>query len=80
MIDLKFGLFWHGEEISYLRYITFVTLRHFHPDCEIELYIPKNYSKENLEWREEKQDFQSNNIRTLIPINNMVVDGYVQFV
>ena len=57
MIDLKFGLFWSGAPLSYLRYLTFKTLRHYHPDSEIELYISKEYVKDGFSWNVEKQDF-----------------------
>jgi hypothetical protein len=58
MIDLKFGLFWSGAKMSYLRYLTFKTLRHFHPSAEIELYTTDSFSKDKLSWTNEKQDFQ----------------------
>lgn len=38
MIDLNFGLWWSGAKLSYLRYLTFKTLRHFHPHSRIQLY------------------------------------------
>ena len=57
MIDLKFGLFWSGAPLSYLRYLTFKTLRHYHPDSEIELYVSEEYVKEGFSWNIEKQDF-----------------------
>ena len=57
MIDLKFGLFWSGAPLSYLRYLTFKTLRHYHPDSEIELYVSDDYVKDGFSWHCEKQDF-----------------------
>lgn len=60
MIPLKFGLFWSGTELSYLRYLTFVSLRMHHPDAEIELYVSKSCSKD-VSWGIEEQDFQKNN-------------------
>ena len=57
MIPLKFGLFWSGTKLSYLRYLTFVSLRKHHPSAEIELYISNSHSKD-VTWRSEKQDFQ----------------------
>jgi len=58
MIPLKFGLFWSGSKLSYLRYLTFLSLRKAHPDAEIELYTPER-SSNNISWGIEKQDFQS---------------------
>lgn len=60
MIPLKFHLFWAGKSISYLRYLTFKTLRHFHPDSEISLYISRGYNKDVHRWGGEKQDFEGN--------------------
>jgi hypothetical protein len=58
MIPLKFGLFWSGTELSFLRFLTFVSIRQHHPYAEIELYHSKKSDK-NISWRAEKQDFQS---------------------
>ena len=58
MIDLKFGLFWSGSKLSYLRYLTFKTLRHFHPESEIELFISDTCKKDGYKWSCEKQDFE----------------------
>jgi mannosyltransferase OCH1-like enzyme len=57
MIPLKFGLFWSGTTLSYLRFLTFVSLRKNHPNAKIELWI-SNKSSKNASWRSEKQDFQ----------------------
>ena len=59
MISLDFGLFWCGGKISYLRYLTFQTLRHFHPDSTIKLYISKKSNKGVHQWSGEKQDFEN---------------------
>ena len=59
MIDLKFGLFWSGSKLSYLRYLTFKTLRHYHPDSEIQLYIATKSAKDGYSWRDENQDFEA---------------------
>ncbi len=56
-IPLKFALFWAGNKISLLRYTTFVSLRHFHPESEISLYTTSKWA--NVEWNNEKQDFNS---------------------
>ena len=61
MIPLKFGLFWSGSKLSYLRYMTFATLRHFHPTAPIQLYVSKTCSNEIPKWNCERQDFQSYN-------------------
>jgi len=58
MIPLRFGLFWAGSKLSYLRYLTFATLRKHHPDAEIELYVSRSCRKDGFIWREEQQDFQ----------------------
>lgn len=43
MIPLNFGSFWSGAPLSYLRYLTFKTLRHFHPHSRIQLFTSKKY-------------------------------------
>jgi len=58
MIDLRFGLFWCGGKISYLRYLTFKSLRKFHPDSQIDLYVSKNGNKSIHNWGAEQQDFE----------------------
>ena len=59
MIDVKFGLFWSGGEISYLRYLTFLSLRKFHPNATIELHISDKFAKDGYKWGCEKQDFEA---------------------
>jgi len=59
MITLNFGLFWSGSKLSYLRYLTFKTLRHFHPDAPIQLYVANECKKDGYKWQDEKQDFES---------------------
>jgi len=44
MIPLNFGLFWSGSKLSYLRYLTFKTLRFFHPHSRIQLYLADQYT------------------------------------
>ena len=56
MIPKKFHLFWCGDTMSYLRYMTLVTLRHHHPDWEINLHTSKKYAQ--MTWVHEAQDFQ----------------------
>jgi len=63
MIPLKFGLWWSGKNMSYLRYLTFKSLRHFHPNSEIMLMVSDKYSN-NHQWNVEKQDFENNDIKT----------------
>jgi hypothetical protein len=58
MIDTKFGLFWSGGKLSFLRYLTFKTLRHFHPNSVIELYTSEKFNN-NVNWVEESQDFEN---------------------
>ena len=58
MIELKFGLFWSGSKLSYLRYLTFLSLRKAHPNAVIELYTPER-SNTDVSWGIEKQDFQT---------------------
>jgi hypothetical protein len=58
MIPLNFGLFWAGETLSYLRYLTFKTLRYHHPHAKIKLYYVKEYNKEAHKWNGEAQDFE----------------------
>jgi hypothetical protein len=54
MINLNFALRWSGNKLSYLRYLTFKTLRHFHPHSRIQLY----HSRKFKEGRgDEKQGF-----------------------
>lgn len=59
MIPLRFGLWWSGGKLSYLRYLTFKSLRHFHPDSKIELFIGSKFRKDgHCWWGGEKQDFE----------------------
>lgn len=58
MIPLHFGL-WHGGcKLSYLRYLTFKTLRYFHPNSKISLFIGDKFNNKNHNWNIEKQDFE----------------------
>lgn len=62
MIPLQFGLFWSGAKLSYLRYLTFSTLRKWHPDSKIDLYTSKKELSEkhkNIAWANESQDFKT---------------------
>lgn len=60
MIPLQFGLFFAGAKLSYLRYLTFYSLRHFHPNAQIFLYTVKKFRKDDHKWGAEKQDFEKN--------------------
>lgn len=60
MIPLRFGLFHSGGKMSYLRYLTFKSLRHFHPDSKIELYVTDEFKTDNYNWNREQQDFEHN--------------------
>jgi hypothetical protein len=62
MIELKFGLFWAGKRLSYLRYLTFKSLRYWHPDSEISLYVANDYNSSNHKWNVEKQDFEGEDL------------------
>jgi len=62
MIPLRFGLWWSGTKLSYLRYLTFKSLREFHPDSKIELYVGDEFENKGYKWGVEKQDFECNNI------------------
>jgi hypothetical protein len=58
MINLNFGLFWSGAPLSYLRYLTFKSLRHFHPKSRIQLFVALKNKKSGHNWvGGEKQDF-----------------------
>jgi len=63
MINLNFGLWWAGSNLSYLRYLTFKTLRHFHPDSKIQLFVGNKFKKEGYNWNREsfglEQEFQN---------------------
>lgn len=59
-IELNFGLFWAGAKLSYLRYLTFASLRHFHPSSKITLYVSTEFNKTVHNWNNEKQDFENN--------------------
>ena len=63
MIDLTFHLFWSGSKLSYLRYLTFASLRHFHPKARIRLCIADKCKKTGHTWLREKQDFESSKIK-----------------
>jgi hypothetical protein len=58
MIPLQFGLWHSGVNLSYLRYLTFKTLRYFHPDSKIQLFLGSEFKKDGHRWGEEKQDFE----------------------
>jgi len=63
MIDLNFGLWWSGSKLSYLRYLTFKTLRHFHPHSRIQLFVGNKFKKDGYNWSREsfglEQEFQN---------------------
>jgi len=63
MIDLNFGLWWSGSKLSYLRYLTLKSLRHFHPRSRIQLYVGKTFKKDRKWVHGEQQDFDSNKIK-----------------
>ena len=44
-ILLNFGSWWSGAKLSYLRYLTFKSLRHFHPHSRIQLFTNKKFNK-----------------------------------
>ena len=56
MIPLKFALYFGASRMTYLRYVTFLTLRHFHPNASIELHVPKKYAQSG-DWGGETQDY-----------------------
>lgn len=58
MIELNFGLFHSGCGMSYLRYLSFKTLRHFHPNSKINLYVANQCRKKGYVWHREQQDFE----------------------
>lgn len=61
MIDLNFGLFWSGAPMSYLRYLTFKTLRHFHPHSRIILFTSSKFRKnKNGQRNSALQEFDDN--------------------
>ena len=59
MINLNFGLWHSGCKLSYLRYLTFKSLRHFHPDSKIQLFVGTKYKNDSHNWNVEKQDFEN---------------------
>ena len=59
MIPLNFFLFYSGGPMSYLRYLCFKTLRHFHPNSKIQLYTTEKYKIDDHNWNREKQDFEN---------------------
>ena len=58
MIPLHFVLFWCGTKLSYLRYLTFKSLRHFHPNSKIELCVSEEADLTVHNWTSESQDFE----------------------
>jgi hypothetical protein len=46
MILANFGLWHSGAKLSYLRYLTFKSLRHFHPHSRIQLFTNHQFSKD----------------------------------
>lgn len=60
MINLNFALWWSGSKLSFLRYLTFKSLRHFHPNSKIQLYLGTKCNNKGYEWLGgEKQDFET---------------------
>ena len=55
MIPLNFGSFWVGAPLSYLRYLTFKTLRHFHPHSRIQLFTSKKFRKDIVSGNAEQE-------------------------
>lgn len=58
-IEKIFHLFWAGNQLSYLRYLTFKTCRLHHPNARIILHHSSSYISQT-NWPREKQDYQSN--------------------
>jgi len=68
MINLNFGLWWSGSKLSYLRYLTFKSLRYFHPHSRIQLYTsgtfekratsPVKSSREEQEYNDASSDYE----------------------
>jgi len=61
MITLNFGLFHSGCKMSYLRYLSFKSLRHFHPTARIQLFTTGVSKTSGHCWNREKQDFETYN-------------------
>lgn len=59
MIPSDFALWWSGSKMSYLRYLTFRSLRHFNPDSKITLFIGDKCQNDDIFWKEEEQDFEN---------------------
>lgn len=62
MIPLNFGLWWSGAKLSYLRYLTFKSLRYFHPHSRIQLYTCKQFGSKGGMGKQEFED--PNSIKT----------------
>lgn len=81
-IPFNFGLFWSGGPMSYLRYLTFRSLRHYHPDAQITLYISHKYSN-NTNWFSEQQDFQhiesGVDYKDYLPEINVNIKEYISY-
>jgi hypothetical protein len=56
---INFGLFHSGCKLSFLRYLSFKSLRHFHPNSKIQLYFATKSQKNGHNWNREKQDFET---------------------
>lgn len=78
VIPLKFSLFWSGAKMSYLRYLTFKSLRHFHPDATIYLCVSEKYDKSVHNWSGEQQDFEKDaserDYLELLPDLGVIID------
>lgn len=61
MIESRFGCWHSGCKLSYLRYLTFKTLRRFHPKAKIQLFVGTKFRTDNHNWNVEKQDFEDPN-------------------
>lgn len=58
MIPKIFHLFWCGGPISFMRYLTFLSMKKTNPDWEIWLHLGGEFTTQ-VRWDIEKQDFQS---------------------
>lgn len=74
MIPKIFHLFWSGGPISYLRYVTFLTLRKHHPNWSIKLHVANSFG--SASWPQDAifQDFSKNITKDYYPMVKNIVN------
>jgi len=81
MIPRRFFLFWSADKLSYLRFLCLKSIRHFHPDWQIDLFLQRPKDAEKTWLGDGKQDFHVYEGKDYLPflkdlrINVIPVEG-----